>query len=568
MLRRSAFIRGTGALTALLLTMTAATSSASATTRGISIRASQPEVLLSKTFTLFGSVAPKKAHITVIRQVHRAGAWRTTGTTATNRKGDWKMVVTAPARPEPLRLRVVARIAGRQVTSAVVRVDAVRRLTPKPTPTPTPIPTPTIPPTDTGTVVDTGTATETSTIVTVAARGAGTRILGADISRYQHPKSLLFPNGAPIDFTTMFKAGARFVIIKASDGRDNGHDNAARWYAQDRLDAQNAGLYTGFYHYAYFPATTDPLAIVADAQAQADKAVWRLAAVGGYTKFDLPFALDLEEWCVITNTDGSCAKVVTQANATLWTKAWLARVAERTGRKPIVYGSPTFLTRYLARDPQLRAYPLWLAHYGPDPRIATNFPSMKADGTCYINAWTLSPCVPQWTFWQYTSSAKAEKFGIAGGNLDLDLFSGNSAEFLSLTQGDWVPAVGDFLPFNETTTSTISALTYSTIGNPLTFTVDVDRITGGPVVSGTVSFTLLSNLLGVPPTPAQITAIRQSVKRLATGTWAVTVNGLPAGTWIAQVSFHDASGVHAPSAAPVVFTLIDPNPPKSDTATP
>ena len=561
-LRRPGLARGLGLLIAVTLSAGLGTP-AQAATRGITVRASVSEVLLAKTFTLFGQVAPKRAGVTISRQVYRAGSWKTTGTARTNRKGDFRMVVKAPSTPERLRLRVTARITGRTLVSATLHVDAVKRLAPEPTTTPTPAPT------DTATVVDTGTVVDTPTVTTVAALGAGKRILGADISRYQHPTSLLFPDGAPIDFAAMYQAGARFVIIKGSDGRDLGHNNAAKWYAQDRANAQAAGLYTGFYHYAYFPATTNAAAIVADAVAQADKAVWRLASVGGYTARDLPFALDLEEWCVNTNSDGSCAKVVTQTNATLWTKTWLARVAERTGRKPIVYSSPAFLTKYLARDPQLRDYPLWMAHYGPDPRVLTNFPSMKSDGTCYINAWTLSPCIPQWTIWQYTSSAKADKFGIAGGNLDLNLFSGGSTEFLSLTKGDWLPAAGDFLPFNETTTATVRGLTFSTITKPLTFTVDVARITGGPVVSGTVSFVLMSNALGVPPTPAQITAMRQSVKRLATGTWQVTVNGLPAGTWLGQVSFRDSSGVHAASAAAIVFTLIDPNPPvtPSDTAT-
>lgn len=562
MLQRSALVRGIGALSTLLMAATFVVP-AQAAPPSISIRASHSEVLLAKRFTLFGSVAPRRAGVLITRQVYRKAMWNTTGTARTNHKGDWKMVVTAPSAPERLQLRVKARINGKAAVSATVRVAVVRKTTPTPTPTSTPTPTPT----ETGTVVDTGTVSETPTVTTVAALGAGKRILGADISRYQHPTSLLFPNGAPIDFAAMYKAGARFVIIKGSDGRDAGHNNAARWYAQDRADAQAAGLYTGYYHYAYFPATTNAAAIVADANAQADKAVWRLASVGGYTARDLPFALDLEEWCVNTNTDGSCAKVVTQANATLWTKTWLARVADRTGRKPIVYSSPAFLAKYLARDPQLRAHPLWMAHYGPNPKVATNFPSMKSDGTCYINAWTLSPCIPQWTIWQYTSSAKAEKFGIAGGNLDLNLFSGTSTEFLSLTQGDWLPAAGDFLPFDETTTATVSDLTFSSVGKPLTFTVDVQRITGGPVVSGTVSFSLIANALGEAPTPTQINAIRQTVKRLATGTWQVTVGGLPAGTWLGQVSFRDSSGVHAVSSAFVWFTLIDPNPPAPVTET-
>ena len=563
---RPAMLRGTGVLVALLLGTGAITASAAADTTDLTIRASRVEVLPAKAFSLFGSLSPKQVGITVSRQVQRKGTWHITGSAITNRKGDWKMVVKATAKPELLKLRVVARIKGKLVASDVVRIAVVKRLKPKPSPTPTPTPTPAPTPTDTATAstdtstaVDTGTVVETPTVV--AALGAGKRILGADISRYQHASSLLFPGGAPIDFQQMYRAGARFVIIKASDGRDTGHTNAAKWYAQDRLEAQRAGLYTGFYHYAYFPASNDPVVIQADATAQADKAVWRLAAVGGYTKFDLPFALDLEEWCVSSNADGSCAKSATQANASLWTKTWLARVAARTGRNPIVYGSPSFIAKFLTRDPVFRGYPLWLAHYGPNPKVAANFPSMKSDGTCYINSWTLSPCIPQWSFWQYTSSGKAENFGIAGGNLDLNLFSGTSMEFLSLTQGDWLPATADFLPFNETTTATISDLHFGLLGKPLTLTVDVNRIVGGPVVSGTVSFTLLANTFGIAPTPAQINAIRQSVKRTATGTWFVSVSGLPAGTWIGQISFRDASGVHAASVAPIVFSLIDPNPP-------
>ena len=254
----------------------------------------------------------------------RDKTWKTTGKAITNGKGDWKMVVTAPAWKETLRLRVQAKIKGKIVISKEVTVAAVARLS-MPTPTPTPEPT-----ADEGPVYDTpipdvgplpvpdyaadldrnsGTAIPT---ITITASGKGNRILGADIARYQHPVSTLFPDGAPIDFTKMYAGGVRFLYIKASDGRDPGHNNAEKWYAKDRADAQAAGIYTGFYHYAYFPASTLATDIIADAQAQADKALWRLAAVGGYNDFDLPFALDIEEPCVIVATNGSCIRSVTK----------------------------------------------------------------------------------------------------------------------------------------------------------------------------------------------------------------------------------------------------------------
>lgn len=595
------------AVFATLLGLLPVASPASAVRAAVTIRAQVSEVVVGHTFTLTGSLAPAKAGITVQRQVFRANAWQNTGTAATTRNGSFTMLVTAPTAPEQLRLRVQARIGGTLATSAVVSVKAVARLTPvtprgatsadkvpttsKPTPTPKPsatpskkpstIPTPTPTPsptvTDTATVVDTITVSDTATdtgtvpsvpaVVKITTAGPGKRILGIDISAWQHPKSLLLPNGAPIDYRTAYRNGVRFVMIKASDGRDNGHNGAATWYAQDRTAAQVAGIYTGFYHYAYFPQTTVKTQIIADAQAQADKAIWRLAAVGGYNTMDLPYALDVEEWCLATNDNGACMSRVSKANATLWVKTWLQRVTDKTGRRPFVYSNASFLENYLNRDTDLRAYPLWIAHAGLKPGDLTQFPGMKTTGTCFITAWTLSSCQPQWSMWQYGIESNETKYGIVAGNVDVDVFSGSTADLLALTQGIWQPTPGDFLPFNETTTMTLSTLVFSLTTKPLTFTVDVHRITGGPVVSGTVAFQLLASATGLPPTPAQITAISQSVRRTASGTWTVSVTGLPAGTWYGQVAFHDTSGVHAPSASPFAFSLIDPNPPVVDTST-
>ncbi len=604
-MRRSVLIRTGSIAFATLLGLLPMAAPAFAARPAVSIRAHVHEVVVGHSFTLSGALAPARAGITVQRQVFRANAWQNTGTAATTRSGTFTMVVTAPSSPERLKLRVQARVAGTIATSGVVFVKTVLRLksvvprgairidnssagrstpkpvaarsrkpTPKPTSTPTPKATPSPTVTDAVTVTDTRTDTTTATdtatgmeTVTITAAGPGKRILGIDISAWQHPKSTLLPNGAPIDFNMAYKNGVRFVIIKASDGRDNGHNSAAVWYAQDRSAAQAAGLYTGFYHYAYFPQTTVKATIIADAQAQADKAIWRLAAVGGYNSMDLPYALDVEEWCLATNDNGACMSRVTKANATLWVKTWLQRVTDKTGRRPFVYSNASFLENFLTRDTALRAYPLWIAHAGLKPGDASQFPGMKSAGTCFIPAWTLSTCQPQWSVWQYGIETNEAKYGIPGGNVDVDVFSGSTSDLLALTLGAWQPAAGDFLPFNETTTMTVSALNYSLTTTPMTFTVDVHRITGGPVVSGTVAFQLLATSAGVPPTPAQISAISQTVRRTASGTWTVSISGLPAGTWAAQVAFHDTSGVHAPSASPFVFTLIDPNPPVADTST-
>jgi lysozyme len=126
----------------------------------------------------------------------------------------------------------------------------------------------------------------------IAGLGPGSRIYGLDISRWQHPSE------KSIDFRKMYKAGVRFVIIKGSDANDPADASAFKYLKIDRPAAQSAGIYTGFYHYATLPDSTDPTFIITDAQAQAQKVVWRLASIGGYTRKDLPLALDLENNCV------------------------------------------------------------------------------------------------------------------------------------------------------------------------------------------------------------------------------------------------------------------------------
>lgn len=569
----------------LLLGMTP---SADAAGQKLTIRALTEEVLVGKTFTLFGGSSPAAKGVVVTRQVYRDNAWKSTGTALTNGKGDWKMVVTAPAWKETLKLRVQARIKGKAYTSAVVTVQAVRKLTPpsqpatEPTPEPTvdegpeyvePSPAVALPPLPDYTVEIDRNAGSSSPTIVIAANGKGNRILGADIARYQHPTSTLFPDGAPIDFVKMYKGGVRFLYIKASDGRDPGHSNAEKWYSRDRNDAQTAGIYTGFYHFAYFPASTVAADIIADAQAQADKALWRLASVGGYNALDLPYALDIEEPCVLSGTNGKCIRNVTKNAATLWVKTWLARIYEKTKRKPVVYASPSFLQGYLNRDSALRQYPLWVAHYDRDPAVPANFPGMKSDGTCFIHAWTLNTCTTQWAIWQYTSSGKATNFGIAGGNLDLNLYSGTSQEFLEFASGTWTPSPTDFLPFNETSTMVISNSVYSLTTEPFMTSIKVTRPTGLPVVSGSINFTITAGIDGIAPTAQQLAAIKTNTTRTGVGSWNVNITGLPAGNWIGVFTFTDSSRVHAATTGVQSLSITAPTvptpetPPTTDTAT-
>ena len=91
----------------------------------------------------------------------------------------------------------------------------------------------------------------------------GGRIQGSDISRWQHPFD------KPIDFKKKFEAGMRFVMIKGSDAQEQADIATMKWLVGDRNAAQAAGLYTGMYHFAYLPNSTDEAYVIRDAKAQA-----------------------------------------------------------------------------------------------------------------------------------------------------------------------------------------------------------------------------------------------------------------------------------------------------------
>jgi len=368
--------------------------------------------------------------------------------------------------------------------------------------------------------------------------GPGARIHGVDISRWQHP------NEKTINFTKMAESGVRFVFIKGSDGHDPADSQAKKYLLLDRPAAQAAGLYTGFYHYAYLPDTTNTKEIVTDAKAQAQKVIWRLASIGGYTNQDLPVALDIENNCV-RSISGVCKKYMNRKYVTLWAQTWLDEVSSKTNRKPMVYSYPQFLQTAMLRSAELAKYPLWIAAYGKDPAVATNSPGMKKVG-CFAHSWTKSNCSPNWQVWQYTSCGIGSKYGLPTARVDLNVFSGSEEKFLALTNGLWQPEAADMLPFNETTTMQIVSSSFATTNDVASFVIDVFRPDGTPVVTGDVAFKSADSLMS---------AGTQSVLRSGSGRWTLNISMLQAGTYVGYIQFTDESQVHAPSIIPVQFEI-------------
>ncbi|MDA2963132.1 MAG: GH25 family lysozyme [Actinomycetota bacterium] len=488
--------------------------SASASTPQLSLTLRQTPSTSEALLTFYGTIKPAKSGVTVDIQIRNAGSWKPTRfKSKTTKAGTWKVTALATAIDSKVAYRAAALTGGKKIYS----------------------------PTRSITISQVAQISQTDPSLVIAGLGPGGRIHGADISRWQHP------NDKQIDFVKMYEAGLRFVMIKASDTRADADALTLKYLVMDHNAAQAAGIYTGFYHYAILPDVSDDDGIIRDATAQAQKAIWRLASIGGYTQRDLPYALDLENKCVRVSASGACAKYATRSQVTLWAKVFLKTLKEKTGKVPILYSYPNFLESSMLRNAELAQYPLWLAHYAIDPFDPINQPGLKSSG-CYVHSWTGANCDSQWTIWQYTSCGIAPKYGVPGSRLDLNVFRGTPQAFVDLVQGSWSPSLVDLMPRNEPTLLSVLNASASTTNKFVTFSVAVTRPDLSPVVTGSVK--LVFDAVNSPtPKPTQ------SVLRATSGAWTLTIKDVPAGTYTGSIVFTDVSQTHAQSSMPVAFEV-------------
>ncbi len=369
----------------------------------------------------------------------------------------------------------------------------------------------------------------------------GGRIQGSDVSRWQHP------NDQPIDFKKMFDAGMRFVLIKGSDAQEKADIETMRWLVGDRNAAQAAGLYTGMYHFAYLPNSTDEAYVIRDAKAQAQKVIWRLASLGGYNERDLPLALDLENNCVKKSSNGNCIKTMPRSLVTLWAETWLQTVEEKTGRKPFLYSYAQFLEMAMSRSEALRQYPLWLAHYGINPADPIMQPGQRTSIGCFVHSWSTANCSSQWQIWQYSSCGIGKNYGVPSARLDLNVFRGSPENFLSLIKGKWQPEAVDMMPINEPTNINLISVATTDTNKPVLINVEVFRSIGTPVVTGTVVFR---------PLDTNVKVKKQTATRSASGRWELSIEGLPAGITAGTLNYVDISKTHADNLLPLSINLV------------
>lgn len=215
---------------------------------------------------------------------------------------------------------------------------------------------------------------------TLRAYAQGGSLNGIDIASYQRGIDLSAVN-------------ADFVIIKATQGTTYTNPYYKAW-------ADNAlanGKLVGFYHYASGGNPT----------AEADHFY---QAIKGYKGRAL-VALDWE---------GVQNQSFRKGNDAVWCKAFMDRIGSLMGATPVLYISKN-ITRAVNWTPVARSYPLWAAQYANTK--LTGYKSSPWTDSYSFGAWNDAK------IYQYTSSGRINGWG---GNLDLDIFYGNEADWRAL----------------------------------------------------------------------------------------------------------------------------------------
>ncbi|MEI7893061.1 MAG: GH25 family lysozyme [Myxococcales bacterium] len=203
---------------------------------------------------------------------------------------------------------------------------------------------------------------------------------GIDVSYYQ----------GTIDWAKVAGAGKVFTFVRSSAGATY-RDSA---FAKNWSGAKAAGLLRGAYHYFHADVS---------GTTQADL----MASVLGTDLGELAPVVDVEE-----------TKAQTAAAIGIQVRAFVDRIAQKTGRVPMIYTGGYFWDASV-KSSDFATLPVWVAHYFND----------NTTGHCpnTPNAWA------RWQFWQYSGSGTVA--GITGA-VDLDIFDGTRDQLLALGQGD------------------------------------------------------------------------------------------------------------------------------------
>jgi lysozyme len=245
------------------------------------------------------------------------------------------------------------------------------------------------------------TAVLAGTVAIPIAAQAGYPIGGIDVSHWQ---------GA-IDWPTVAASGkANFAILKATEGKF--YEDPT--YATNATGAVGAGIPIGMYHVA------SPSKQLADARAEAD----HFLDVAAPTAGDLVPVLDIE----LRNVPDGMSPSTLGA----WIRAWLNRVTNVLGVRPMMYGSQYLFETKLANSTWFadNGFKLWFAW----PR--TPLPSAVPANDWQGRSWTL------WQ-WSWTGSIP----GIDT-DVDRDRYEGTDLDNLEIASITAQPGTGGSITDN------------------------------------------------------------------------------------------------------------------------
>src|SRR5215212_1887746 len=229
-----------------------------------------------------------------------------------------------------------------------------------------------------------------------SAHAATYTVTGIDVSRWQET----------INWAKVAGSGrVVFAIVKATEGKTYTDPN----FFANVAGASANGIAVGMYHVA------TPVKDLADARAEADHFV----AVARPANGNVIPALDIEL--------NHVPDTMSAATLESWVRAWLNRVTNTLGVRPMIYGSVSMFTDKLANSTWFadHGFPLWLARWGPLP---SPLPANDWQGQ-------------GWTFWQWQVADAGSLPGITT-KIDRDRYRGADLTYATIAQLTAQPGVG------------------------------------------------------------------------------------------------------------------------------
>jgi len=198
-------------------------------------------------------------------------------------------------------------------------------------------------------------------------------VFGVDVSSYQ----------GEVDWPVLARQGVDFAFIKATEGSGS----TDRFFARNWTNAQAAGVMVGAYHFFSYDSP---------GETQADNFIAQVPVTAGA----LPPVVDIEFY------GDKLQNLPERSDVKAILDPLLARLEAYYGQKPILY--VTYRSYDLYIKGEYKDYPLWVTR----PLVA--------------------PLDKNWTFWQYSHSAKLEGYRGSEERIDLNVFRGTWEELAAL----------------------------------------------------------------------------------------------------------------------------------------